>query len=340
MRPGDELFGEVAPLRRQPCRVGGHADGLDRGQVGGRALAGLHLADQELAQVEAQRPAAPEAEVDEHELAVWCARADEQVAGAGIAVQRAQRDGVELVEVAGHGGRRGPQVVAQPVAEGQRQQRVLPEAVVVQRGHDLPGESPIRVAPWNVADRPDRVERRDRRARGESPEQPCGGGEPFGVPRDRPGVDRVQPEHGRQAVEVADVPGGRHRQPGGQPVAEVGRVDLRLATPGDHRERLRPHLFGDLLEDRRPLPGLHDLDEEPEVGTLSARGSGGAADPVAAGRRQRLEVVVSHHGRTGLHSDVVLAELGRDHGRELGVVDVCVLEQRAVGHRTPRDGDR
>ena len=63
--------GHVAPLVTQSPDVGRQAGRLQRGQGRRRTLAHLHLSQQELAQVEADRGFSPEAEVDQHEGRWW-----------------------------------------------------------------------------------------------------------------------------------------------------------------------------------------------------------------------------------------------------------------------------
>jgi len=78
VRAPHDLELDVGPLRPQPLHVRRQAGDLERRQLGGRPLAELHLADQQLGEVEADRTATPEPVVDEHETVV-AAAADQQV---------------------------------------------------------------------------------------------------------------------------------------------------------------------------------------------------------------------------------------------------------------------
>ena len=126
---------DVAALGPQPVDVGGEARALVVGQRRRGSLAELHLAEQQLAEVEAVGLRAPEPEVDEHQLRA--VRSDEQVAGAGVAVRGAVRQGLQLGDDRGQGVGGGDEVAAQRVVERGGDDRVAPDLVVVQGGDDL-----------------------------------------------------------------------------------------------------------------------------------------------------------------------------------------------------------
>ena len=99
MAAPDLLLGDLAALGPQPRDVRRHDRLVELGKVVGAALADLDVADQELAEVEADRRAAPEAEVDHHQVVVLLA--GQQVVGAGVPVAQQGWQGVRL------GGQRG-----------------------------------------------------------------------------------------------------------------------------------------------------------------------------------------------------------------------------------------
>ena len=68
-RAGPRL-GDLAALGAQPGDVRRHDRLVELGQPVGAALADLDVPDQQLGEVEADRSAAPEAEVDHHEVVV------------------------------------------------------------------------------------------------------------------------------------------------------------------------------------------------------------------------------------------------------------------------------
>jgi len=106
---------DVEALVAQAVHVGRQAPGLKGRQAVGRPFAELHFADQQLAEVEADRRQPEEAEVDERE--VRAAGGDQQVAAAGVAVRR--RDGclLELVDGCGESLRRVQEPLTQPASK-------------------------------------------------------------------------------------------------------------------------------------------------------------------------------------------------------------------------------
>ncbi len=132
----------------------------------------------------------------------------------------------------------------------------------------------------------ERGERAHGRARRQPAEQVRRPGEPRRVPRDGHRVDHLQPQGGGLLVEVHNAVRPGQGQPRRQPLAEVGPVDPRLGAPGHSALRDLAHLLGHEREERRPRPGLDDLDEE---GVRRGRGAvpRRAAHPVAPRRGQR-----------------------------------------------------
>ena len=115
--------------------VGGQARRLEAGQVGGVALAGLHLAHDELSEVGAERSLAAEPEVD-HDQGVAVAGGQE-VGGARVAVRGGGGGVVEFVEQGRERICRGEQAAAEPCVERGADQGVRPRAVFGQGGqHD------------------------------------------------------------------------------------------------------------------------------------------------------------------------------------------------------------
>ena len=134
MAAPDLLLGDLAALGPQPRDVRRHDRLVELGQVVGATLADLDVADQELAEVEADRRAAPEAEVDHHQVVVLLA--GQQVVGAGVPVAEQEGQGVGLGGQRGRVGGRRAQPGAELVVEG-RAERVLPDLVAHQDRHHL-----------------------------------------------------------------------------------------------------------------------------------------------------------------------------------------------------------
>ena len=134
MAAPDLLLRDLAALGAQPRDVRRHDRVVELGQVVGATLADLDVADEELAEVEADRRAAPEAEVDHDQVVVL--GSGQEVVGAGVPV--AEEEG-ERVGLRGQGHRVGcrrAQPGAELVVEG-RAERVLPDLVAHQHRHHL-----------------------------------------------------------------------------------------------------------------------------------------------------------------------------------------------------------
>ena len=253
--------GIVAALGAQPRDVRRHDRLVELGQVVGATPADLDVADQQLAEVEADRRAAPEAEVDHHQVVVLLA--GQQVVGAGVPVAQQDGQGVRLGGQRGRVGGRRTQPGAELVVEG-RAERVLPDLVAHQDRHHLHRQPAGRVGAQGPLDVAQAGERREGRAGGEPSEEVRRPLEPRQVPRRRPDWDLLQPDRRRHRVEVEDAERAGCRQAVRQPMGEVGAVDLRLGLPRHAADRHLAELLGHELEERRALPRLHLLDEEPE----------------------------------------------------------------------------
>lgn len=146
----------VAALGRDAGHVGVQARRLEGRQVGDGPLPGLHLAEHELSQVDAERGPAAEAEV--HHDQVRAVGGDEEIGRTGVTVRC--RDGclVELVEQ----GRERVECRFQPVAQREVErfldERMLPEIGTGERRPDDAGEPAVGVdagvrAPWTAVTR-------------------------------------------------------------------------------------------------------------------------------------------------------------------------------------------
>ena len=133
--PADDGLGDLAALVAQAPDVRRHVGVVAGDEVAGARLADLDVADEQLAEVGADGHRHPEAEVDQREVGGVARR--QQVVGAGVAVGGGVGEGEHLLDVRRHLVRRGPQPVAQLVAERRRDQRVLPDPVVVQHRDHL-----------------------------------------------------------------------------------------------------------------------------------------------------------------------------------------------------------
>ena len=217
----------------------------------------LDLADEQLAEVEPDRPRSPEAVVDEHEPGS-AVGPRQQVVRAGVAVTGELRHGRQLGDVVGGPVGGGEQPLAQLGVERAGQQRVVPHVGVLEHRHDLVGQAPVEV----VGDRPsvasDVGELGDGRAGGEAAEEVRGEPEALEVPRHRRRhVHLLQPDARRRLVEVEHAVGGRHQQAVRQPGGEVGAVDEGLRPPRHARRGHLADVLGHHLEQRRPRPRLH-----------------------------------------------------------------------------------
>jgi hypothetical protein len=194
-------------------------------------------ADQQLAEVEADRLRVLERHVDGHEAVRGVGR-DEQVLGAGVAVRQCLGQSVQAVEQLGHARAQGPQVGPEPVVDGSGDQRVGPDLVPLEHGQ--PDPRPAVVAQPGAGRQPAGGQQGRVRAAGGEPAKSMGGA---GEPGRLPGV--VQRAHvlhpyGHavvaelvQAVQVGQAQARR------QPVGEPRLPGSQLPTPGEHlQERL------------------------------------------------------------------------------------------------------
>ena len=84
VRPSYDGLGQVPTLGPQALHVGGQDGLVDEPEIAGRSPSVLHVTDEQLAEVEADRPEVPEPVVDQHEPVG--AGPGQQVVGAGVSV--------------------------------------------------------------------------------------------------------------------------------------------------------------------------------------------------------------------------------------------------------------
>jgi len=198
VRPANHVQWQVAALCSEAADVGGQAELVQICQVRSQPLAELHFAHQQLGEVEAEGRVAPEREVDEDEVIGPVSR-DEQVAWARIAMGRAERDRVQLLQVCRQSLCCEEQACPERWAEGLGYERVRPERLGVQRGQDLALDPAVRVAADDVLHAP--AGHGCNGGSGSEASEPVGGaleGRP--VPRRRVGVDGLEPEASRALI--------------------------------------------------------------------------------------------------------------------------------------------
>ena len=328
---GDALLRQPGPVRRQaglPART----------ELAHVPAAQLHLADEQLAEVEAQGQRGEETEVDEREAVP--VGPHQQVVRARVAVAGQDRHRHQLGGDRVHPGRRFFQPRPQ-VAEGRPDERVLPQAVVGEGGQHLEAEPALDV-PGDVPLVPtDPGHGADLRAAGQPAEQASSALVPVPVPGDLDGRHHLEPDGVGKVVDGVHAEGAGHREAVGQAAAEVGPVDRTLGAPRHLLRRPRAHLGGQVGEERRARPLMDVLHEQREV-ALVAVDRGHAAHPPAATGGDRGQVVVDRLGVGGDHRDsgVTGVVQGGEHGGERGVVDVGGAEGGAVVHGVLRGIDR
>jgi hypothetical protein len=189
-------------------------------------------ADQQLAEVEADRLGGLEGHVDGHQGVRVLGR-HQQVLGAGVAVGQGLGQAVHAVEQLGQARPQGAQVGPEAAVDGPGDQRVGPDLVPLEQGQ--PGQLDPRAAV--VAEpRPGR-----QRGGGQQGRVGAPGGEPAGGPGGpgEPGPGPVQGPHvlhphGQAVVAQLGQPvQAGHPQAGREPVGEPRLPGDQLPAPGD-----------------------------------------------------------------------------------------------------------